>query len=476
MVIIGAGISGINCAYRLQTQLPHLRFAILEARGDIGGTWDLFRYPGIRSDSDLHTFGFSWHPWPHEHPIAEGPLIVSYMKECVSTYSLDRYINLRHKVLSADWSSKSNKWSLRVESEGQTKYYRTTFVVLGAGYYDYEQPMKTEIPGIANFKGDTIHPQFWPEDYDYTDKKMVIVGSGATAVTLLPNLTKKAAHVTMLQRSPSYIVSTRQSWPLPAIIPRKRWPRSLLSFLERTWFIIVPTFFTEMCRWFPKLMKSMLQKQTLKLLPPRLSYDPHFNPRYYPWQQRVCMAPDGDFYKALHTPRADVVTSHIKTVVEDGIELTNGQKLEADVIITATGIRLRFGGGIPLRVDGEPMDLPQKILWNGSMIQDVPNLFFMIGYTNASWTMGADDTAFIICRLLSYMAQRRIHTAVPRMPREEVVERRSSWDLSSTYSNEGQVRLPKYGNKGPWRPRNHVIKDYAHARLGNITDGLHFTS
>lgn len=471
LIIVGAGISGINCSYRLQTKLPHLKFTIFENRDHIGGTWDLFKYPGIRSDSDLHTFGFAWHPWPHAHPIAEGPLILSYMQECVSKYGLDKYINFRHKVLSADWSSKLHQWSIVVENEGKKKTCTAKFLVLGAGYYDYNQPLPVEIPGLERFKGKIIHPQFWPTEYDHTNKKMIIIGSGATAITLLPTLAKTAAHVTMLQRSASYIVASKQEWA-----GRRFWPSWLLKYCERWWFMVIPHMFLIMCRRFPKLMKRTVLKDTIKLLPSRIALDPHFNPKYFPWQQRLCFAPDGDFFEALHTPKADVVTSHIKTVTEDGIELQIGKKLDADVIVTATGLKMQFGGSIPLRVDGDLVDKGKRLIWNGSMIENIPNMFFMVGYTNASWTMGADDTAFIICRLLKNMESQNVHVAVPRLPREANMERKSAWALTSTYVKAAEERLPKYGTKGPWRPRDHVINDYVHARYGNVTGGLHFVA
>ncbi|KAF3011644.1 hypothetical protein E8E14_003572 [Neopestalotiopsis sp. 37M] len=476
LIIVGAGISGINCAYRLQTRLPNLKFAILENRSDIGGTWDLWKYPGIRSDSDLHTFGFSWQPWPHESPIAEGPLIISYIKECIATHGLDKYINLRHKVLSADWSSKTSRWSLAVDHDGKKKHYTAKFTVLGAGYYDFNQPLKVEIPGLNRFQGKVIHPQFWPEDYDYSNKKVVVIGSGATAITLLPSMAKKAAHITMLQRSPSYIIAAAQK--SQGLIPRAWWPRWLLAYVERWWYMAYAQFSVFLCEWFPKLVRKFLLKETHKLLPTRIALDPHFNPRYNPWDQRVCFAPDGDFYTCLHTPKADVVTSRIRTVTEDGIDLETGGKLEADLIVTATGLRMQWGGGIPLSVDGGRVDVGGRFIWNGAMIQDMPNLFFMVGYTNASWTMGADDTAFIITRLLKHMESQGLHVGVPRVaPRDaRTMVKKPYWHLNSTYAKEAEVRNPKYGDRGPWRARNKVIHDYLHARFGNYTQGLHFVN
>ncbi|KAJ3559919.1 hypothetical protein NPX13_g9473 [Xylaria arbuscula] len=386
ILIIGAGISGINTAYRLQTQLPGATFAILEGRGDVGGTWDLFRYPGIRSDSDLFTFGFQWEPWPYETPIARGPLIRDYMKKCVAKYNLDRYIRFHHKVLSADWSKATEQWKIVAEHDGRTKEFKAPWVIFGTGYYDYENPAKTTIPGLDKFKGKIIHPQHWPEDYDHSGKKMIIIGSGATAVTLFPALSETAEAVTLVQRSPSFIVSARNGSPVGS--------------------------------WLMKIL-----------------------PAYYAgtWL-RIALR---------DKPNSNILTGTIDTVTENGLRMKDGTFVEADAIVTATGLYMRMGGNIAITVNGQKMEWANRLVWNGSMLQDVPNLMFMIGYTNASWTLGADDTAHVLTRLLKYMDSRGMTTAVPRVPAHGTNGYQRFWQLTSTYSNEAEKRLPKYGNSGP---------------------------
>ncbi|ORY71457.1 putative flavin-binding monooxygenase [Pseudomassariella vexata] len=472
VLVIGAGISGINTAYRLQSQLPHIKFNILEGRNAIGGTWDLFKYPGIRSDSDLHTFGFEWHPWPHENPIAEGPLVISYLHDAVATHGLEKHIHFRHKVLSANWSSKSQRWTVVAEHDGHIKSYTARFLILGTGYFDYDTPLKTETPGLQNFKGKIIHPQMWPEDYDYSNKKMVIIGSGATAVTLLPNLMKKAASVTMLQRSPTYIIArTNRS---PAWL-REFVPRPVLSVYERLLFMTVPYLFYVLCMYFPNMMRAFLRQQTINQLPQRISFDPHFKPLYNPWEQRMCLAPDGDFYQALHDPRANIVTSRIKTVTEHEIHLLNGRTLEADVIITATGLRVMIGGGISLTVDGEKVNIADKMLWNGTMIQDIPNMFYMIGYTNASWTLGADNSAFLFVRMLKHMAHTQATVLVSRKP-QHMDATQPVFTLTSTYMRKAYECLPKCGTQRPWTPRTNPVADHFYARWGSFAEGVEFTA
>ncbi|OTA86580.1 hypothetical protein M434DRAFT_24168 [Hypoxylon sp. CO27-5] len=466
LIIVGAGVSGINCAYRLQTEFPHAKFTIFENREDIGGTWDLFKYPGIRSDSDLHTYAFTWNPWPHSNPIVEGPLIVQYLKKCVSQYGIDRYIRFGHKVLSMNWSSKEQQWTTLVSHDGLVKEFKSRFVVLGTGYYDYETPRQTTIPGIENFKGKVIHPQFWPEEFDYTDQKMVIIGSGATAITLLPNLAKKAGRVTMVQRSPSYILSVKNRDPGPP------WMNKYLRVCYAFFFYMTAVF----CYYFPNYSRNALLKFASRQLPKSVSVDPHFSPRYNPWDQRLCFAPDGDFYQAFHDPRTTVVTGRIKQVTENAVEMEDGQVIDADVIVTATGLKMQLGGKIDISVDGGKMEWKDKIVWNGSMIQDVPNLFFVMGYTNIAWTLGADATMFILVRLLKYMGSRGATTATPRVPKDANLNLQKFWQLNSTYSLEAESQLPKYGDIGPWKPRGNIPADYIHARWGDITTGLQFST
>ncbi|KUI59258.1 FAD-containing monooxygenase EthA [Cytospora mali] len=482
IIIIGAGIAGINCAYRLQTRLPNAKFAVLEGRDLIGGTWDLFKYPGIRSDSDLFTYGFAWHPWPHKTPIAEGPLIISYLQECISLYHLDQYISLRHKVVGGDWDSEKKRWTLSVDNDGTKKVYRAKWVVLASGYYDYDTPLETAIPGLDRFQGKIIHPQFWDTGYDLKEKRLVVIGSGATAVTLLPALVKSGVkHVTMLQRSPTWIVGFGNRSPL-------KWtqlllPKKVVAWLEWLWFAIVP-FFNVCVAWhFPKsARKKLLDSVDEQLKGSNVSSDPHFTPSYNPWEQRVCLAPDGDFFQALHgkdgqPAKGEVVTAKIKTVTEDGIECEDGKQLQADAIVTATGLKMCWGGKIPLRVDGELVSPADHIIWNGCMVNDVPNLMFTVGYAWASWTLGVDNTAITLCRLWDKMQEWGKEVAIPRLPagyRVEEVDKVSWLNLTATYIKKAGGSMPwnDAHGKGPWKARGNVWIDWIHARFGNITKAL----
>ncbi|KAE8364670.1 hypothetical protein BDV27DRAFT_128096 [Aspergillus caelatus] len=473
VVIIGAGISGINTAYRLQSQNPKLRYTILEARNNLGGTWDLFKYPGIRSDSDLFTFGFSWHPWDQGNPIADGPSIVKYMNNAAERHGIKKHILFEHRLLGADWSSAENTWSLSVEHEGHSKSFSARFIVFGTGYYDYHMPLQAEIPGLDQFQGQIIHPQFWPEGLDYSDKKVVIIGSGATAVTLLPNLAQKAKHVTMLQRSPTYILSIpnqRRSWLsyiLPAALDRK---------IQRLRWLLSSRFFFLFCQAFPTLARFILRLSVSLQLPSHVPHDPHFRPRYNPWDQRLCICPDGDFFKSLHTGRANVKTDTIREVTASGIVLNSGEKLDADMIITATGLKLQIAGGASVTVDGIPHHVSDKYIWHGIMLQDVPNAAFVIGYTNASWTLGADATAQFLCRLLQELEQRGVKAAVPRLSPATAKEMqpRRLLNLNSTYVTKAERDLPKAADRGPWLPRDNYLDDIKFAKKGRIDEDMEF--
>ncbi|RLL95408.1 hypothetical protein CFD26_104997 [Aspergillus turcosus] len=471
IIIIGAGISGINAAYRIQSQLPNLRYAILEARNAIGGTWDLFKYPGIRSDSDLFTFGFSWHPWNQDNPIAEGASITKYMRDTAAQYGIDKHIHFQHRLVAADWSSADNVWKLAVEHEGEPKSYTARFVIFGTGYYNYHEPLTADVPGLSQFQGQIIHPQFWPEDLDYTDKKVVIIGSGATAVTLLPKLAEKAAKVTMLQRSPTYILAlpNRQnsllSWILPNTLNRK---------LQRLRWIMTSRFFFLFCQTFPWMGRLLLKLSVVRQLPKNIPYDPHFKPRYNPWDQRLCICPDGDFFKSLHSGRADVKTDTIRQVTANGIELTSGDFLDADIIVTATGLKLQIAGGTSITVDGEKQRVSDKYVWKGVMLQDLPNASFVIGYTNASWTLGADATALFVCRLLKWMERHNKVAAIPRLNPvlAKQMQPRRLLNLNSTYVTAAEKDLPKAADRGPWRPRDNYLSDLMFAKYGRLNQGL----
>lgn len=480
IIVIGGGLAGINCAYRIQSRLPNAKFALLEARDDIGGTWEVFKYPGIRSDSDLYTYGFAWEPWPYETPIAEGHLIMSYLHECVDKYDLRKYMSFRHRVAACDWSSEARKWTLAVDADGQRKVYEASFVVLGTGYYDYENPLPAVIPGVDKFRGRVIHPQFWPSGYDFSGKEVVVIGSGATAVTLLPNLAKEAGHVTMLQRSPGYIVAATNRAPLDGL--RLSWllPARVRGWLNWLYFAVVPFYHLQMCLKFPQQARDVILKQTRELLPAHVSVDPHFQPRYDPWRQRLCISPEGDFFQCLHgqdgkPAKASVVTAEVDTVTEGGVLCRDGQKLNADVLITATGLKMRFGGGIPLRVDGELVKARDHVIWDGCMMNNVPNLMYMVGYAWASWTLGVDNTAIMLCRLWEDMTRRGEEVAMPKFPGEDVgMEKRKPWiELSSTYIKKDTTSpFNLVDGKGPWKARGNVWLDWMHARFGSMRTSL----
>lgn len=476
VVIVGAGISGVNAAYRVQTQLPAgTSYTILEARDNIGGTWDLFKYPGIRSDSDLYTFGFPWKPWMDERCIAEGPAIVSYMKEAAASQHIDEHIQFRHALRTASWSSDLQKWRLDVTvGDTETKTLYANFLLMGTGYYDYDEPLSATIPGLDRFKGDVVHPQFWPANLDYTNRRIVIIGSGATAITLLPSLADRAAHVVMLQRSPSYIVNQQLVSSLDTSI-RSFLPKAAAYRVIRWRYLLVSYLFYFFCRAFPQAARSLLRGDTEKELPSDVAYEPHFNPKYNPWEQRLCCCPDGDFYKALRAGRASVVTDTIATVAETGITLTSGTTLESDLIITATGLKMRLGGGVRLLVDGREVRLGERFLWKGTMVQDVPNAAFMIGYTNASWTLGADAAAQLVTRLIGRMRASGSTSCVPRLGEGEQGMRPEPFlNLNSNYVTRAREALPKAGDKGPWVARSTYFSDLWNAKVGDVASGLEF--
>ena len=475
IIIVGAGISGINAAYRIQTELPWASYTIIEARDAIGGTWDLFRYPGIRSDSDMQTFGFPWRPWKEERTIASGEDIRQYIRDSASLYGIDRKIQFHHKLSSADWSSDQQMWTLDVEAGGEKKQYHARFVMMGTGYYDYDEPLAAQIPGLDRFQGKIIHPQFWPEDYDSRGKRIVVVGSGATAVTLVPVLAKTAEHVTMLQRSPTYIVSR------PSIDPFRRWmlnwiPNAFLHKIVRVKNLILTHLFIKFCNSFPVRAKGLIRKATMAQLPSHIPHDPHFQPRYNPWEQRLCMCPDGDFFESLKDGKASIATDSIETVTETGIKLSSGEVLDADMIVTATGLKLKVAGGAQISVDHKPLDFSSKFLWKAAMLQDVPNMAVFLGYTTLSWTLGADATALLLARLLTHMRTQGITCATPRLanPEKSGLKTVPALNLSSTYITKGAAVLPKAGDKAPWLPRKTYFSDIWMATHSDVTQALEF--
>jgi cation diffusion facilitator CzcD-associated flavoprotein CzcO len=477
VVIIGAGLSGLNAAQRVETILPSLTYTILEARASIGGTWDLFKYPGIRSDSDLYTFGFSWRPWASTNAIASGPSIKSYLVDSAKESGIDKHIQYHHKLISANWSSKTQSWSLtiqvKVDGREEMRNMKAKWVIYGSGYYDYEEPLQTTIPNISKFKGMTIHPQFWPQDLDCQDKEVVIIGSGATAVTILPVLAQTAASVTMLQRSPTYILSQPASDSGSWI--RALFPSTLAHTLVRWKYMWGMWLYFQFCRAFPTRAKALIRDATVKELPKNIAHDPHFKPAYNPWEQRLCVCPDGDFYAALRNGKAHVVTDTIDTVTETGILTSSGTSLDADIIVTATGLKMKFAGGTKITLDGTPVNVADKYLWKGTLMQDIPNTAFLLGYTNASWTLGAEASTQLLCRIVRHMMTRGLEVVTPRVKDESKVQPRSMMNLKSTYILAAGAVLPKAGDVKPWKARVSYWKDWWDAKFGGF-EGLEFIS
>lgn len=472
-LIIGAGISGINAAYRVQNEGPAgMTYALLEGRDTLGGTWDLFRYPGIRSDSDVYTFCFAWNPWKHKGTMASGERLREYMLESAQSQGIDQHILYNHRVASANWRSDLKNWEFQVQVAGRDEpaVFRSRFLLLGTGYYDFEKPMEAVIPGLDKFAGKIIHPQFWPRDYDYKDKDVVVVGSGATAVTIVPAMAPIVRRVTMLQRSPSYIFPIPFNSLLTTIL-FTIFPARMANYLNRLLWLVRSYATTLFCRQFPRVAKAVFRHVTTKLLPPDIPYDPHFKPRYNPWDQRVCASVDGDFFAALRSGKAGVVTDTIKTVTEKTIELESGKSLQPDAIVTATGLKLQFGGKIKLSIDGEPFKVADRYAWKAAMLQDTPNLLFLTGYESASWTLGADVSAKLFVRILNRMHETGSKEVVPRT--ETQMSEKPMMNLSSTYLKSMRQELPK-GGDGIWSPKTNYFADMAGARWGTIVKDLEF--
>lgn len=474
VVIIGAGISGINCAYRLQERNPELSYIILEGRHEIGGTWSLFKYPGLRSDSDLYTFGFAWRNWTENTSIAQGDLIINYVKESAEMFGIDKKILFHHKVNAANWSSDDKAWTIDVTANNSTqKTFRGRWLQLCTGYYDYQTPLKASIPGIENFKGEVVHPQFWNKDLNYKDKNVVILGSGATAVTLLPVLAKDTSHVTMLQRSPSYLMSQPTEDNMEKFF-RAYLPASLAYRLIRFKWILLPFLLTSFCKYFPAAARKMVTGAAAKQLPVDIPINPHFSPKYNVFQQRLCFCPDGDFYACLRDGTGSVETGTIDTVTENSIKLHSGRELHPDIIVTATGLKLQVAGGMKLSVDGSPYEVGEKYIWKGVMLEDLPNAAMTIGYVDASWTLGADATAQMVCRILKRMTKEGVAEVVPRCSEDqkEIMEERPVLNLNSTYVKAGKSVLPKAGDRGQWKPRSYYWEDILMAWYGDIKSSM----
>ncbi len=475
VLIIGAGLSGIGGGYHLQKNCPTKTYAILEARERLGGTWDLFRYPGIRSDSDMYTLGFSFRPWTNPKAIADGPSILGYLKDTAELYGVDKKIRYRQEVKGIRWSSADARWSVDVldKATGITKTLTASFIYSCAGYYRYDAGYTPEFPGREAFEGKVIHPQHWPEDLDYSGKRIIVIGSGATAVTLVPELAKRAGHVTMLQRSPTYVVSMPDEDPIANRL-RELLPAKVAYGITRWKNVLLQMAFFNYCRQFPKQAKALLfrhAKQKLGDIP----VDPHFAPTYDPWDQRLCVVPNSDLFRALKKGTASVVTDHIETFTKNGIRLRSGAELEADIIVTATGLRLQFLGGAAVEVDGKKIDWASTMTYKGMMASDVPNLGVALGYTNASWTLKCDLTAEYLCRLLNYMDANGFAVCVPR--RDASVKEAPLLDFSSGYVIRALDHLPRQGEKPPWKLYQNYALDTFSLRHKSVDDGvMHFTA
>jgi monooxygenase len=471
LLIVGAGLSGIGAGHQFQANFPDKTYAVIEARDELGGTWSLFKYPGIRSDSDMHTMGYRFRPWTDAMAMADGPSILDYVRETARDGGVEDKIRFGMRVVRAEWSSDDAVWAVEAEhvETGHVSRLTCGFLFMCSGYYRYDEGYSPQFKGLERFGGQIVHPQHWPEHLDYSGKQVVVIGSGATAVTLVPAMAPDAAHVTMLQRSPTYIVA------LPAVDRVADWLRGFLS--EKVAYSIVRwknvariLLSYQLSQRAPKVMKSIIRKAAEKQLPADYDFDTHFTPTYNPWDQRMCVAPDGDFFRALRKGQASIVTDRIETFTEAGVQLESGTELPADLIVTATGLNMLVFGGIELTVDGKPVDLPKTMSYKAIMLSDVPNFAYAIGYTNASWTLKVDLTYSYVWRLLKHMDATGQRWCAPRR-RDGSVTETPFMDFNPGYVLRSIEKFPKGGSKAPWRLRQNYLFDLAMLSRGSVDDG-----
>ncbi|MEL6873870.1 MAG: NAD(P)/FAD-dependent oxidoreductase [Pseudomonadota bacterium] len=469
VLIVGAGISGIGMAVHLRQKCPGKSFALLERRDDIGGTWNLFQYPGIRSDSDMHTLGFNFEPWTEQKAIADGPSIINYLHRIKAKHDLEKHIHFGHKVLSASWSSEDARWTVTAEkSDGTTTVMHAGFVYMGAGYYDYDNPYDAQIEGLQSFKGDVLHPQFWPQDYDYAGKKVVIIGSGATAVTIVPVMAETAAHVTMLQRTPTwYAARPAKDWLANTL--RKIMPESWAYKIIRKKNVWMQDLTFRTARDKPEKVIKKLEKPMKKELGDKYN-KADYTPPYGPWEQRLCLVPDSDLFKAIASGKADVKTGHIETVTESGVKLTSGEELEADIIVTATGLKLAVAGKVTFEVDGKSVHWPDHYYYKGCMFSDIPNMAIVFGYLNASWTLKADIVSEYVCRVINHMDKTSTRIANPRLTTE--LEQEELFDFSSGYIRRSIDELPRNSTAMPWKLNQDYLFDKKILLNEPVDDGV----
>src|SRR4051794_30573758 len=472
VLIVGAGVSGIGAACHLTRECPGKSYVVLERRERIGGTWGLFRYPGIRSDSDMFTFGFAFRPWNEPRVLADGPAIQRYVEETAAEYGVDEHIRYRMKVLRASWSSAEGRWTVeaRNESTGRKQRFTAGYLVAGTGYYDYDQGYRPPFPGEERFGGPVIHPQHWPDDLDYAGKRVLIIGSGATAITLVPAMAQDAAHVTMLQRSPTYIVSLPAEDKISEAL-RRVLPDDLVWRMARRRNITLQRGLYRLSRKRPGVMRRLMLRGVQRQLG-GASDLANFTPDYNPWDQRLCVVPDGDLFRVIREKRADVVTGRIETFTETGVRLESGEEIEADVIVTATGLQVQLLGGASLEVDGEPLPITGLVTYKGVLLEGVPNASIIFGYTNASWTLKADIAAEYTCRLLNYLDRHGYTQAVAYASDADRAEDSVMGALDAGYVRRGNDRLPRQGTHGPWKVRNDYLRDAPVLRMGAIDDGV----
>lgn len=472
VLIVGAGLSGIDAAYRIQTDCPGKTYAVLEGRSAMGGTWDLFRYPGIRSDSDMFTLGYPFRPWTAAKSIADGASILRYIHETAVQFGIDQHIRYDHLVSSAAWSTEDARWTVDIDVAGELCAYTCNFLYVCSGYYSYAGGFDPQLPGMQSFAGQVVHPQEWPEDLDYAGKRVVVIGSGATAITLLPAMADDTTHITMLQRSPGYI-ATLPSKDTVADLLRRVLPAQTAHSLVRWKNVTVSQGFYQFCRRAPKAATRLLQAGVRRQVGDAIDIDPHFTPAYRPWDQRLCMVPDGDLFEKLTSGKASIVTDRIVTITPTGIELASGRHIEADIIVTATGLEMLAIGGISLSVDGMDVDVANELVYKGLMFADVPNFAWCVGYTNASWTLRADLSSQYVCRLINYLDEHQMDFGFPHS-HDRDMDTRSVLDLDAGYVRRAADRLPKQGTQAPWQLRQNYFRDSVTMRWSRVDQSMVF--
>ncbi len=472
VVIVGAGISGLGAAYRITERNPGLTYTILERRTRIGGTWDLFRYPGVRSDSSIYTLSFPYEPWTRAEGVADGAHIREYLEDTAHKHGIDRRIRFNSHVRSMNWDSRTDTWTATAEQHGVPITYRARFVFFGSGYYNYDEGYLPDFPGAEHFGGLVVHPQHWPEDLDYTGKKIVVIGSGATAVSLIPSLTEKAAKVTMLQRSPTYLMAASKYGSFAAV-SRKLLPRRAAHLAVRAHSALSEAVFWFLSRKLPRFVRWLIRTRAVRSLPPGYDVDIHFKPRYKPWDQRMCLIPDADLYGAISAGRAEVVTDHVDRFDATGIALKSGGHIDADIVVAATGLQLQALGGVSLFIDGAEIKPQDRFVYKAHMLEDVPNLFWCVGYTNASWTLRADMTARATAKLLAHMRSRGYTHAYPCRGDEPMPEK-PAWDIQAGYVLRNLHALPRSGTRRPWNVRQNYFADAIDYRFDRIGEAMVF--